>query len=89
MDFLCADTAPVWRAGINKQEAVIRGRIKTEFLPTHRRPRPRRTQPRESTDSLDLPLSTVRSWAKPKQAPKQTTAAVKVRQHDLGFQDVA
>ncbi len=61
--FLLADTAPAWRAGINKQEAVSRGRIKTEFLPTHRRPRPRRTQPRESTDSLDLPLSTVRPWA--------------------------
>ena len=56
-------------AGINKQEAVIRGRIKTEFLPTHRRPRPRRTQPRESTDSLDLPLSTVRSQSEPHYLP--------------------
>jgi hypothetical protein len=48
-----------WRAGINKQEPVIVGRIKTEFLPTHRRPRARKAVPRESTDSLDLPLSTV------------------------------
>ena len=48
------------RAGINKQEPVIVGRIKTEFLPTHRRPRARRAVPRESTDSLDLPpMSTV------------------------------
>ena len=52
------------RAGINKQEPVVVGRIKTEFLPTHRRPRPRKAQPRESTDSLDLPLSTARTACK-------------------------